>query len=487
MKKQLLLIVILMPHFLLAQDCTCSGQLEWLIKTFSENDAGFQYIIDQKGEEAYRQHNTSYREKVKSTSKITDCGPLLYQWTQFFRSGHVGIKLLSTSETLSNTLTDAEIIEKYNNTEKYLLSTDSLATLLDKLTIPGVEGIWQNGRYKIGIIKDIKNQHRDYVGFIITADSVYWKTSQIKLELFYGETNKLFNTNFFMQDHSANKLKTRLVGNNLLKTGDIFWKRVYPAYPNDKKAQLYFKTIITRKAYLQYINENTSLLRIPSFSRTNKKHIDSLLSANHELLTSTENLVIDVRNNGGGSDASYYNILPYLYTNPIQTVGVQYLSTPLNNSRMKQLIKDPDFSKANKIWFRKSLKKLNNNLGKFVNLDEKPVTARKFDQVFEYPAKVAILINEYCGSTTEEFLLAAKQSGKVKLFGKTTSGVLDISNQHFVKSPCGDIELVYCITKSNRIPDFAIDGVGIQPDFLQNETIKDEELIHFAIKMISDQ
>ena len=39
-------------------------------------------------------------------------------------------------------------------------------------------------------------------------------------------------------------------------------------------------------------------------------------------------------------------------------------------------------------------------------------------------------------------------------------GVLDISNMHFVKSPCGKIELGYCLSKSYRIPEMAIDGKG---------------------------
>ena len=35
------------------QTCTCESNFEWMKKTFEENDAGFQYFIDKKGQDAY--------------------------------------------------------------------------------------------------------------------------------------------------------------------------------------------------------------------------------------------------------------------------------------------------------------------------------------------------------------------------------------------------------------------------------------------------
>src|SRR5690606_14938673 len=55
--------------------------------------------------------------------------------------------------------------------------------------------------------------------------------------------------------------------------------------------------------------------------------------------------------------------------------------------------------------------KLNNNLGKFVNLgdNEDNVYIDEFDTVYPYPKNVGIIINNRNGSTDEQFLLAAKQ------------------------------------------------------------------------------
>jgi C-terminal processing protease CtpA/Prc len=82
-----------------------------------------------------------------------------------------------------------------------------------------------------------------------------------------------------------------------------------------------------------------------------------------------------------------------------------------------------------------------------------------------------VLIDSSNGSTAEQFLLSAKQSQKVKLFGHTTAGVLDISNMHQTTSPSGAFTLHYSLTKSLRIPHMAIDGVGIQPDYYIDDKI----------------
>lgn len=116
-------------------------------------------------------------------------------------------------------------------------------------------------------------------------------------------------------------------------------------------------------------------------------------------------------------------------------------------------------------WAKESYKKLENHLGEFVNLEEDMVTVETFDRVHPLPRNVGVLIDNGNGSTAEQFLLAAKQSQKVKLFGVTTRGILDISNMYQTQSPSKRFTLYYSLSKSFRIPEMAIDSKGIQPDF----------------------
>jgi C-terminal processing protease CtpA/Prc len=243
---------------------------------------------------------------------------------------------------------------------------------------------------------------------------------------------------------------------------------------------------------LKEINKSTLLLRIPSFKGPFKKDIDSVITANQSKIESTENLIIDIRNNGGGSDNSFAKIIPYLYTNPIRSIRTQFYSTKLNNQRMLDFYENYQkygISEDSRDYLKKSYDKLSQNLGKFVSLQEdgSMVEIKKMDKILPYPKNVGIIINSGNGSTAEEFLLAAKQSKKVKLFGTTTAGVLDISNMYYVTSPCNEFKLGYSLSKSFRIPDMAIDGKGIQPDYFINKTIPDYQWIDFVNDVLNEK
>jgi C-terminal processing protease CtpA/Prc len=239
------------------------------------------------------------------------------------------------------------------------------------------------------------------------------------------------------------------------------------------------------KPVIEKVSDNTVLLKVPSFNYPNKKYIDSLLNIHDDLIKSTENLIIDVRYNGGGADASYKEIMPYLFTNPIRGIGGVYLSTELNNKRMVDFMNNPDWSHDDKKWAEESLNKLNKHIGEFVDLDESIVSIDTLKNVYPNPKNVAILINRFCGSTTEQFLLEAKQSKKVKLVGTTTAGVLDISNMYSVISPSKEFKLWYSLSKSYRIPEMTIDGKGIQPDYYFDKTIKPYEWIDKTIEILN--
>jgi C-terminal processing protease CtpA/Prc len=69
-----------------------------------------------------------------------------------------------------------------------------------------------------------------------------------------------------------------------------------------------------------------------------KTAIDKLLADNQETILKTENLIIDLRNNGSGSSASFTNLLPLLYTNSVRIVSAEYLSTTQNIQQLLVLL-----------------------------------------------------------------------------------------------------------------------------------------------------
>lgn len=480
MKKNLLIIVmILLSRFVFSQNCSCADNFVWLKETFEKNDAGFQYVIDQKGNDDYKKHSDLYAEKVKTITDKEICAETLLNWLRYFRRGHLWLNSISPNKN-SEKIDNEKIRKQFKNWETYAYNEKEFNTYISKLKEPSMEGIWASPPYKIGVRK----VNNEYIGFILEADGVYWSKTQIKFKI-HDKNGKLSAT-YFMQNHTASEInEVKLLGNNYLSMDFVLLKRISPAFPADISIDRYQKFQSTSIPLFEKLSDKTVIIRIPSFDGSYKKQIDSVIDANMQIITKTENLIIDLQNNGGGSDESFENLIPLIYTNPIRVIGMELLSTPLNNKRMEDFANDPDASVDDKKWAKEAVDKLNKNLGKFVNLDSNIVDVVTSDTMYTYPKNVGIIINGGCGSTTEQFILAAKQSKKVKLFGTTTFGSLDISNMYSVKSPCNDLELGYCLSKSYRIPDFTIDGKGIQPDFYIDKTIPNYEWIDFVNKIMS--
>ncbi|MFK7755983.1 MAG: S41 family peptidase [Flavobacteriales bacterium] len=481
-------LVLLTSMRVFSQSCDCSSNLKWLTETFEKNDAGFKYVIDIKGENSFATHNNLYTEKASKTSDLNECHTLLNDWTEFFRKGHLNVQLMAQSENTSEQTgpSDQEIIEKYKNTEQFNIEKQEFDNYVAKLgNNPGFEGVWFSNPYTIGIIKDDKNPNREYVGFIINSTSPYWQENQVKLEILKSNEGE-YSMKYYMGDHSVEDFEiVEFYGENYINAGFINLKRALPQSKTEENIERYFNSKHANTPFIEKVSDNTMLLKIPSFNYSNKKNIDSLLNSNDNLIKSTENLIIDIRNNGGGSDGSYEKITPYLYTNPIRRIGVAFLSTELNNNRMLDFINDPERSDEVKKWAKESLEILNKHIGEFVNLNEGSVSIDTLKSVYPNPKNVAILINEYCGSTTEQFLLEAKQSKKVKLVGTTTGGALDISNLYNVSSPSKEFKLWYGLSKSYRIPEMIIDERGIQPDYYFDSTIKPYEWIDKTIEILN--
>jgi Peptidase family S41 len=460
-----------------AQNCNCEKNFEWVKKTFEENDAGFSYAIANKGKPPYDNHNRIFLQKVKNIKKPEECTKALYEWLTFFKAGHIGIKRLVSDNTNTQQVAKPKTNE---NWETLNIDITGFEKYLNSKKETDFEGIWEMEPYKIGI----KKFNNAYVGFIIETSAENWKAGQVKVK--FSDKKGVF----YLRDKSAEEFTTiKPIGKNYLQLGRFSLKRLSPKFEKEKAIEQFFKSMSAEKPFIEELNKTTLLLRIPSFDGSQKKDIDSVISANKAKILKTENLIIDLRNNGGGSDWSYKEIIPFLYTNPIRTVGVEMFSTKLNNQRMLDFINKPEYGldDETKKWAKTSYDTLEKHLGEFVNLDSVKISIDKFDTVYAYPKNVGIIIHKGNGSTTEQFLLAAKQSKKVKLFGTTTFGVLDISNMIFVKSPCNEFELGYSLSKSYRIPDMTIDSKGIQPDYYIDNEIQEYDWIKYVNDILNQK
>lgn len=486
MKKFLFLAILIMINNLaFSQQSNYLQSFDWMVKTFEENDAGFSFIIEKKGYDYYQAHTAKYRENIVKVKTEKEFLSLLNEWLQFFRKGHIGVSLkenFSQSSILSETAKDS-IRQFYKNEPKVNFTQKQFENYLqkNKQNINTIEGIWTSGIYSIGIIRSKqKNISTKFDAFIIKADSIYWTPKQKKAE-FILQPDSTFNVSYLMKNHLSKKVTAKWIGNSfgiLEMVGDLWLK----TYPNDvtfsKNDSLFLEFTTSKKPFIKELSDKTIYLRIPSFQYSEKIDIDNLLAQNDAKIKSTENLIIDIRNGTGGSDYAYYNLIPHFYTQPIRRIGMKFRATELNALGLEGYAKEIRDT-ATVSYIKRLATKLRQNSGTYygsgdgVSIDSNYVVSK-------FPVKIAIICHKNNGSTDEAFLYDARQSFKVKIYGRPTGGMIDFSNMNYIDFPNKKYQLALSMTVSKRLPDYSIDGVGVQPDIFIDKTIEEKDWIEFV-------
>ena len=232
------------------------------------------------------------------------------------------------------------------------------------------------------------------------------------------------------------------------------------------------------KPSFRRIDGDTVLISIPSFLPVNYEAINNLIQEQHEVLTNTPNLILDLRGNGGGSDECFNSLLPYVCPESIKVIGADVRSTQGNIDYLRDLTTIHELPEEALLQIKALTALMAENLGGFVEMV--PTQTIELGEVFAKPLKVAICIDKECASSTEQFLIFALESPKVVLFGENTAGCIDFSNIVPAQTPSKNWTLFYPISRSKRIPSKQIDGHGIEPHFRIDTESK--ELIDEVVK-----
>lgn len=254
-----------------------------------------------------------------------------------------------------------------------------------------------------------------------------------------------------------------------LAVGRTSQDRVFSALaPRDDSAR-----VDPRAPRVQALDKDTLLLTLPTFGDAYRPVMQRVLAEQRAVLQSHRNWIIDVRRNDGGSDSTYGPLLPWLLDGELRTQSVEYFATPANAQAQEDvcaMTSDPAACKTTLAPIAAKLRAA--PPGSFVLQGAGRVMVDPITPEPERPARVAVLIDQPCGSSCEQFVLAARTSFRVKVVGRPTGGVLDYSNLRPHKLPSGR-PLFYATTRSTRLPDMRIDGVGIAPDILLSRPVDD--------------
>jgi len=316
------------------------------------------------------------------------------------------------------------------------------------------------------VVSQVKDNYAGYNDKITKKNNSTFETFTKKLKTRATKTKSIDScyilmrtwTNFFRDQHLRVQLDwsyRQQFPEKIRALNKQFPKKVLPPAAPDS---------LTNEASLTQLDAETILFRLPSFEWSETQKIDSLATIVKKQFKETPYWIIDIRGNDGGTDYAFSNLLPFLYTNPISIMPDEYWSSKGNIEILKGNLKANDLPADGKKFLNNVIKLMESNIGDFVNPSGKDKFITSLDSVYAYPKKIGILIDRDSKSSAESFLLRAKQSKKVTIFGENSAGSLDYANTQFFNLPCKTFNLVIAISRSKRLPLNPIDNIGITPD-----------------------
>ncbi|MCF3110645.1 hypothetical protein LL912_17815 [Niabella sp. CC-SYL272] len=434
-----------------AQNCSCVTTFDRVVSYVERNYAGSKDKINSQTKRSYIFHTATYRRMARQVKKDAGCLYAINQWLEFFKDHHIALSPGTNADSTS-------LQKAIASTETIALPPPAIAAMRAQKGNAGIEGIYANDNYEVAVVKN-DNGFRSYAAIILSSKVKEWQPGQVKFELVKKSGNE-FGAIWYYKDHHPEFGTVRFdEENGLLKEG---WNKLgYKPSPVVHKPL--FEEELTAPVYFKKLDAIACYLRIKSFDIDLYKMIDSVVNTNLPVITSTPQLIIDLRYNGGGGDRSYRTLRPLIYTQPVKTTGVDLWVTPDNIAANERLFAaNENIPKDYIAQYRAKVKEVPQGSSGYVNVyNDRTDTLTNTPH---FPEKVAILINNRCGSTTEQFLLEARQSKKVVLMGEHTQGVLDYANMRDKDFSCPAFTLGYATTRSRRLNEGqGIDNKGIEP------------------------
>ena len=218
------------------------------------------------------------------------------------------------------------------------------------------------------------------------------------------------------------------------------------------------------------INKDCYYIKLTNFF--DEQDISSIIDYASKDITCTKNLIIDLRNNCGGSDTEFLPLLKFLLTKDDEMCGKpifigedEILYTERNADGRIKIYKEYLKSTASdeiRSYFIEQIEEQTKNKRKGF------LPAKSDEFLFPtsgtlYPENVVVLTDYYCASSAESFVEIASRLQKVTVIGRPTMGVNDYANLTYFDF--GEYVLHYPTSRSKAIDcGKGTRGKGLKPD-----------------------
>ncbi|MCU0375212.1 MAG: S41 family peptidase, partial [Chitinophagaceae bacterium] len=417
MMKKVLLVwwpVILGVLGVAAQNntCNCAENLEVLINKTSENYAGFPAKVNTGTRPEYEKLVSALKSKAATVNSPKACFYILKNYIRFFADKHFILSYTDPKDYVP-------IVEPYG--------ADEMEEQLRRYPHDKLLGKWRNADSTL-VLGLKKTSDSSYKGIVLYATD-----STIPAGLVYLTLSA--NGNTFIAKTYDSYLTTDAPA---LQKGQLLqlWSQnlLGKVYPNRmsiaEEAEL--DTWKNQNNGLQFrqLSGKTACIKIPTFLNNDDK-IQQLIAQNHEAISKSENLIVDLTGNGGGN-SGWVALLPYFITKPIVQPSPYLRITPENVKHkmadMEFFVKNPipdDYKKyfpdSTVLAYKKAYEQIQVTQQPFYPI---PTVTFPLEGIMTNPRKIALLVDDFCGSSAEYFFFLSRQSAKTTTYGINTLGMM---------------------------------------------------------------
>jgi hypothetical protein len=319
MKKiTLICSALLMANFTFAQQkkqSLCSLNFDEIYQKTEDNYAGWNDKVTSKNRKKFDALTDETKKKVAKIDEAEACYHVINDWLAFFEDGHLFINIQSPFVKPES---PKDIVKRASKVSTVDFKNEQAFTnYLDKNGFKAeVEGIWETDdkNYRVGIVASNRKKGK-YQGFLLTGRDELWTQGKVKFDLKEISEGK-FESEYYYADFTSEEKLGRLVKNYFVIDDVYKFQKVYPA-PKDV---INNNDLLTKlpEWRVEKIDSKTTLITLPPFTIIDAAdYILDMVNRNKELITSTENLIVDLRNNPGGDENAFSALYPYIADKPI--------------------------------------------------------------------------------------------------------------------------------------------------------------------------
>lgn len=445
-----------------ARDCDCLENLNRAIQKTEENYAGFPTKVTAQNKNAYGRFVQSLTAKAAMLRDPKKCYAVISEYVSYFFDKHFVIAYIDEKDIDSSVVSFPADYWKKGVQNKSLLPVEGIWTNPDSST---TIGILKSGN---GLFKAVKIDSKTDT---FPRGFVYFTLTQQGSQFVVKEYNSFLSTSS----------PARQSGQLLQLWNHALWGKTYPGKMTaaERKELSTWKNNNNGLAFRK-LNSNFTYLKVPTFYNNDNK-IQELVASSDSIIRNTRFLIVDLTGNGGGNTGWIY-FLSYFMTNPIEQKPSFLRVTP-DNVKLKL----PDLEPFVKYPISEEYKKYfpENILNAYKKAyEELPLTRDTFypipgvtfplDSITRYPEKIALVVDNFCGSSSEYFFYISKQSRKTITYGASTIGMMDYEGMSVpTPMPYNKFILTIPIAKSSWTDTHPIDKTGFKPDVIINRPLNE--------------